>query len=46
MAKFEILDPGKIALIQQTKEGRIMQIGLTSDQSGMLRSISSNYKRV
>jgi hypothetical protein len=38
MAKFEILDPGKIALIQQTKEGRIMQIGLTSDQSGMLHS--------
>jgi len=38
MAKFETLEPGQIALIQQTKEGRILQIGLTAAQSEMLQN--------
>lgn len=29
MATFETVEPGTIALIQQTPEGRILQIGLT-----------------
>ena len=37
MAKFETVDPGVIALIQQTKEGRILQIALTQAQSNMLQ---------
>lgn len=38
MTKFETLEPGQIALIQQTKEGRILQIGLTTAQSKMLQN--------
>jgi len=38
MANFEMLEPGQIALIQQTKEGRILQIGLTAAQSELLQS--------
>ena len=37
MAKFETVDVGTIALIQQTEEGRILQIGLTPEQSNMLQ---------
>jgi hypothetical protein len=37
MAKFETVEPGTIALIQQTKDGRILQIGLTQSQSNMLQ---------
>ena len=37
MATFETVDVGTIALIQQTKEGRILQIGLTPAQSNMLQ---------
>ena len=37
MAKFETVDVGTIALIQQTEEGRILQIGLTVAQSNMLQ---------
>jgi len=37
MATFETVDVGTIALIQQTEEGRILQIGLTVDQSNMLQ---------
>ena len=36
MATFETVEPGTIALIQQTPEGRILQIGLTPAQSNML----------
>jgi len=38
MAKFETLEPGSIALIQQTKEGRILQVGLTKSQSVLLQN--------
>lgn len=38
MAKFKTVEVGKIALIQQTEEGRIRQIGLTTHQSEMLQS--------
>ena len=37
MAKFETVEPGTIALIQQTPEGRILQIGLTTEQSKQLQ---------
>lgn len=37
MAKFETVDVGTVALIQQTEEGRILQIGLTPEQSNMLQ---------
>lgn len=37
MATFETLEVGNIALIQQTEEGRILQIGLTVAQSNMLQ---------
>lgn len=37
MATFETADVGTIALIQQTEEGRILQIGLTVAQSNMLQ---------
>ena len=37
MAKFETVKPGTIALIQQTEDGRIRQIGLTKIQSDMLQ---------
>ena len=38
MATFETVEDGTIALIQQTEEGRILQIGLTPNQSEMLQS--------
>lgn len=38
MANFKTVEIGKIALIQQTEEGRIRQIGLTVHQSEMLQS--------
>ena len=38
MANFKTVEAGKIALIQQTEEGRIRQIGLTTHQSEMLQS--------
>lgn len=38
MATFETVEVGTIALIQQTEEGRILQIGLTPNQSEMLQS--------
>ena len=37
MSNFENLEPGNIALIQQTPEGRILQIGITQAQSQMLQ---------
>lgn len=37
MATFETVDVGTIALIQQTEEGRILQIALTPEQSNMLQ---------
>jgi len=41
MKNFKTLEPGKIALIQQTDDGRILQIGLTESQSGMLQGFLS-----
>jgi len=35
--KFENVEVGTIALIQQTETGRILQIGLTEEQSRMLQ---------
>jgi len=37
MEKFKPVEPGVIALIQQTKDGRIAQIGITQAQSNMLQ---------
>ena len=36
-AKFENVEVGTIALIQQTETGRILQIGLTEEKSRMLQ---------
>lgn len=41
MATFEALEPGKVALIQQDDKGRILQIGMTKEQSIMLQSFLS-----
>lgn len=38
MANFETLEVGKMALIQQTKDGRILQVGLTESQSALLQN--------
>ena len=35
--KFNTLDQGKIGLVQQTKDGKIVQIGLRPEQSEMLQ---------
>jgi hypothetical protein len=37
MAKFETVEAGTIALIQQTKTGRILQVAMTAEQSKMLQ---------
>jgi len=37
MAKVETVEVGAIALIQQTEDGRILQIGLTTEQSNTLQ---------
>ena len=37
MAKFENVEAGTIALIQQQENGRIVQIGITQAQSNMLQ---------
>ena len=39
MATFATLDIGKIGLIQQTETGRIVQIGLTTEQSEILQNL-------
>jgi hypothetical protein len=50
MAIFETVEVGKIALIQQTEEGRILQIGLTPEQSDTLQlflaMLSKNSKLI
>jgi hypothetical protein len=38
MAKFQRLETGKIGLVQETECGRIVQIGLTPEQSDWLHS--------
>lgn len=37
MATFKEVEIGRIALIQQTEEGRLVQIGLTNEQSDILQ---------
>jgi hypothetical protein len=37
MENFERLDIGAIGLVQETEDGRIRQIGLTSEQSILLQ---------
>ena len=36
--KVETVDVGKIALIQQTEKGRILQVAMTAEQSDMLQN--------
>lgn len=38
MATFETVESGTITLIQQTEEGRILQIGITKEQSSILQA--------
>lgn len=42
MPTFENVIPGTIALIQQTENGRILQIGLNVEQSSMLQFFLAN----
>jgi len=37
MAEFEIAAPGTICLIQQTEDGRIMQLAMTKEQNNLLQ---------
>lgn len=37
MAKFSTVKQGDIALIRQTEDGRIQQIGITQEQSDILQ---------
>ena len=37
MSRFKELKTGEVGLIQQLKDGRIIQIGLTIDQSKMMQ---------
>lgn len=37
MEKFKRLETGRLALVQETEDGRIMQIGLTEEQSEQLQ---------
>ena len=37
MAEFERTEIGNLALVQETKDGRIRQIGLTEEQSKQLQ---------
>ena len=41
MTRFELVEPGTIALMQQSETGRIMQVALTPEQSGMLQKFLS-----
>jgi hypothetical protein len=38
MAKFKRLEIGKVGLVQETECGRIIQIGLTPEQSDLLHA--------
>jgi hypothetical protein len=41
----EYLKPGFVSLIQQTEEGRILQIGLTENQSNCLQEFLAMLSR-
>jgi hypothetical protein len=45
MANFTNLEIGKIGLIQQTEDGRIVQIGLTKTQSDLLQLFLSSLSK-
>lgn len=45
MAEFERLEIGKIALVQETEDGRIRQIGLTEEQSNTLQLLLASISR-
>lgn len=43
--KKEFLEPGYVGLIQQTEDGRILQIGLTENQSNCLMDFLSQLSK-
>ncbi len=45
MAKFENAETGIICLIQQQEDGRILQIGLTTQQSELLQIFLSTISK-
>ena len=45
MANFKTVEVGAMALIQQEKDGRILQIGLTIEQSKLLQIFLSTLSR-
>ena len=44
-SKFTRLETGKIGLVQETEDGRIIQIGLRPEQSNMLQVFLSNISQ-
>lgn len=45
MAKFKRLEIGKVGLVQETECGRIVQIGLTPEQSDLLHSFLATISK-
>lgn len=45
MAQFERLDIGAVGLVQETKDGRIRQIGLTEEQSRLLQILVAQISK-
>jgi hypothetical protein len=45
MATFKTVEKGKIVLIQQTDNGRIVQIGLTQAQSDILQAFLASLSK-
>lgn len=45
MAQFEQAEKGTICLIQETEDGRIAQVALTSEQSQMIQMILASLSK-
>lgn len=45
MAKFERAEIGSICLVQETEDGRIRQIGLTSEQNQVLQILLASMSK-
>ena len=41
MTKYKTLKPGEVGLIKQTEDGRIIQVGVTKEQSEQLQMFLS-----
>lgn len=45
MPQFETIEPGTMAIITQTAEGRIVQIALTAEQSSVVQIFLASLSR-